>query len=37
VLMWTGKKKEAIRAYKRSLALNPNNNNAKKNLEILER
>ncbi len=37
VLMFTGKKKEAIRAYQRSLMLNPNNTNAKKNLAILEK
>jgi CubicO group peptidase (beta-lactamase class C family) len=37
VLMWTGKKQEAILAYKRSLQLNPNNSNAKKNLAVLEK
>ena len=37
VLMWTGKKQEAILAYKRSLLLNPNNSNAKKGLAILEK
>ena len=37
VLMNTGKTKEAILAYKRSLELNPNNENAKKNLVVLQK
>jgi tetratricopeptide (TPR) repeat protein len=37
VLMNTGKKEEAIKAYQRSLSLNPGNLNAKKNLAILQK
>jgi len=35
-LMTLGKNKEAIKNYKKSLELNPNNNNAKEMLKKLE-